>query len=126
MRKYTLIVMIFLAVACTNETGKSDHCGDGVIDSGEECDGDAFGGVTCVNLGYHGGELDCSDNCTFVRTECEAFGSCGDGAFQSEYEECEGGNLGHATCASRGFESGTLRCTDSCTFDKSGCVGELF
>ncbi len=125
MRKLTLTVLLFLSVACTNETSTSQNCGDGVVDSGGECDDTEFGGATCVSLGYHGGALTCSSDCTFVRTACETFGSCGDGALQSDFEECEGTNFGQATCLSRGYESGSLSCTEGCTIDESGCVGKL-
>ncbi|MEZ4379994.1 MAG: lamin tail domain-containing protein [Nannocystaceae bacterium] len=46
-------------------------CGDGVIDEGEACDGDALGGQTCVDLGqFSGGDLGCTDACTFDTTGC--------------------------------------------------------
>jgi hypothetical protein len=37
-------------------------------------------------------------------------------------DECDGTNLGGATCVSLGFESGTLVCNLQCNFDTSGCV----
>lgn len=45
---------------------------------------------------------------------------CGNGVLESP-EECDGNALLGQTCASRGFVSGTLRCSASCTFDTSGC-----
>ena len=33
------------------------QCGNGVIDEGESCDGDALGGMTCLDLGDADGEL---------------------------------------------------------------------
>ncbi|MFC1482350.1 hypothetical protein ACFL51_00940 [Myxococcota bacterium] len=39
-------------------------CGDGIVDPGEECDGDV-GGLSCQALGYSGGLLECSA-CRFV------------------------------------------------------------
>jgi hypothetical protein len=44
---------------------------------------------------------------------------CGDGAV-SQGEQCDGEALGGATCASLGFASGTLTCTQ-CHFDTSRC-----
>jgi hypothetical protein len=36
-------------------------------------------------------------------------------------EQCEGANLGGATCASLGYARGTLRCAANCMFDRSQC-----
>ncbi len=46
---------------------------------------------------------------------------CGDEIIQSG-EECDGSNLVEQTCSSRGFYSGSLICTASCTFDTSACT----
>ena len=46
--------------------------------------------------------------------------SCGDGIIDPG-EQCDAGNLGGQTCASRGYFGGTLACTAGCTFDTSGC-----
>jgi hypothetical protein len=46
--------------------------------------------------------------------------TCGDGAI-SDDEDCDGADLGSATCASEGFASGTLACDGDCAFDTSGC-----
>ncbi|HFE46036.1 MAG TPA: hypothetical protein ENJ18_11190 [Nannocystis exedens] len=57
----------------TSSTG-GDSCGDGVIDPGELCDGDALDGMTCVGLGapYIGGELGCAPGCdAFDASTCE-------------------------------------------------------
>ncbi len=35
-------------------------CGNGMIDPGETCDGNNFGGATCVDLGYDQGTLSCN------------------------------------------------------------------
>jgi len=45
---------------------------------------------------------------------------CGDGVISSE-EECDNTNLDGETCGSLGYDSGTLACTDTCTFDVLGC-----
>lgn len=39
------------------------------------------------------------------------------------YEECDGTDLGGATCVSAGYEGGTLGCTATCTYDATGCTG---
>lgn len=45
--------------------------------------------------------------------------TCGNGAIDAD-EDCDGDELGGATCVDRGFVSGTLAC-DDCAFDTSGC-----
>jgi hypothetical protein len=47
---------------------------------------------------------------------------CGTGAIDSPGEQCDGSDLGGASCSSLGFLGGTLACTGSCTFDTSACV----
>ena len=44
-------------------------CGNGKIDDGEDCDGALLGDVTCMNLGFVGGTLDCDPiTCTYETT----------------------------------------------------------
>ncbi len=50
-------------------------CGNGVVEAGEECDGTALAGATCVNLGYAGGALSCSNTCAYDTSLCVAIGS---------------------------------------------------
>jgi hypothetical protein len=45
-------------------------CGNGNIDSGEECDGSDLGGASCSSLGFAGGSLSCNSNCTFNTSAC--------------------------------------------------------
>ena len=52
-------------------------------------------------------------------------GYCGDGAIGAN-EDCDGLNLGGATCVTAGFGSGTLACAPGCGFDVSGCVPSAF
>src|SRR5690606_10529963 len=52
-------------------------CGDGFLWTGiEQCDGNQLGGATCVTQGYAGGNLACSQGCTFDTSGCIP-GSCG-------------------------------------------------
>ncbi|HYH44191.1 MAG TPA: DNRLRE domain-containing protein [Thermoanaerobaculia bacterium] len=46
---------------------------------------------------------------------------CGNGVREGG-EQCDGADLGGATCLSRGFASGTLACKSNCAFDTAGCV----
>jgi len=93
-------------------------CGDGVIQSGEQCDGSNLGGSSCVALGFVGGSLTCDPTCHFNVTACSA-AVCGDNIIEGG-EECDGTDLGGESCVTFGFDLGVLRCSN-CTFDFSGC-----
>ncbi|HLD03247.1 MAG TPA: hypothetical protein VJC17_00575 [Candidatus Dojkabacteria bacterium] len=61
---------------CTNNTSQcstgSSSCGNGFLNSGEECDGSNLNNATCESLGYASGPLACYNNCTFDKSECIA------------------------------------------------------
>lgn len=129
--------------SCPQDCGAC--CGNGVVDPGEQCDGSNLGGATCSSVmgaGYTG-SLSCS-NCSFVTSGCSPPPSCGDGSCNGSEtcstcpqdcgnccgngaidpgEQCDGSNLGGATCSSvmgTGY-TGSLSCSD-CSFVTSGCV----
>ena len=100
-------------------------CGDGVIDQSTElCDGSDLGAApafTCQSLGFTGGgTLACRADCSgFDTSECA---SCGNGVIDADRnEQCDGNDLGFATCESQGYRGGVLGCTAACTFDLDGC-----
>lgn len=98
------------------------YCGDGEVNGDEDCDNLDLGDMTCIDLGYLGGELACTEGCTYDLTLCQE-GHCGDG-IRSGAEACDGTDLGGATCASLGYyEGGELACTDGCAFEVTGCMG---
>jgi alpha-tubulin suppressor-like RCC1 family protein len=107
-------------------TGCETHgiCGDGRIQGGygEECDLGSLDGTTCESFGYHGGNLSCDDNCQYNLSGCEITGRCGDSELQVAFEECDGGELGGASCESKGYNGGTLNCDNTCNFDLSECT----
>jgi len=45
-------------------------CGNGIVESVEQCDTSNLNGKTCINLGYAGGTLKCTSDCTFDMTGC--------------------------------------------------------
>jgi hypothetical protein len=45
-------------------------CGNGVIETGEQCDGTALNGATCVSRGYVSGTLTCRPSCEYNTTNC--------------------------------------------------------
>jgi len=53
-------------------TTSVDTCGNGELDDGDECDGEAFGEVSCESLGFDTGELVCSDSCTIDDSGCQS------------------------------------------------------
>src|SRR3989338_5350653 len=73
------------------------NCGNGIIDTGEQCDGSALGGETCVSRGFTSGTLSCTGLCAFDTTGCTVTATtttpavCGDGSCTGA-EEC-------STCA---------------------------
>jgi hypothetical protein len=97
-------------------------CGNGLLDSGEACDGSAFGTETCVTQGYYGGNLVCTAGCVIDVSQCT--GRCGDG-LRNGAEACDATDLGGLDCADFGFYAGALVCSADCaTIDDSGCTGQ--
>jgi hypothetical protein len=73
--------------------GPHPLCGNGKIDSGEDCDGTNLGGKTCKDFGFTGGTLVCkSTDCTFDTSGCTGGpGVCdNDGVCETgeTYENC--------------------------------------
>ncbi|WP_096328825.1 hypothetical protein [Nannocystis exedens] len=96
-------------------------CGDGIVHMAEACDGTNFNGKSCVSLGYGGGNLVCAPNCKSIDTAgCTPLATCGNGVKEGS-EQCDGGQLGGATCVGLGYDMGAVSCTPSCTIDTSAC-----
>ncbi len=105
-------------------------CGDGIQSGNEQCDGKDLGGATCATLTGNPkstGTLACATNCTYDAGKCSNPGdgpSCGDGA-KNNTEQCDGSDLGGATCASvtgNPKATGTLACFANCTIDPGKCT----
>ncbi|MDY0001944.1 MAG: DUF4215 domain-containing protein [Polyangia bacterium] len=94
-------------------------CGDGVLQSGEWCDGEDLGGYDCLSRGFDGGVLSCTQACTLDESLCHR---CGDGAVDPG-ESCDGSDLGGQSCESHGLTGGPLACAADCTLDLSQCTG---
>jgi hypothetical protein len=99
--------------------GATATCGNGSLDQGEDCDGNEFGGQTCVSLGYYDGDLICTGGCLINPVGCS---TCGNDEQQGD-EHCDGDDLAGATCENLGFDSGNLSCGADCTFDTGQCTG---
>lgn len=88
-------------------------CGDGVIDLGEECDGQNLGGQTCTGLDFKGGELRCGA-CVLDTSECTHDAVCGDGLRESPAEQCDDKNLTPGD-----------GCGASCQVEDGGACGKM-
>ncbi|MBU1537664.1 hypothetical protein KKF84_20280, partial [Myxococcota bacterium] len=110
--------------ACDDKKGDT-LCGNGMIDTGEECDATALGGHYCDELGFYGGILACSSDCTLDLTGCEAMGRCGDRIVQGDYELCDGTPVDVTQCGELGFGTGLLSCGADCHYDLSDCTGAV-
>jgi len=96
--------------ACSNAA-----CGNGVLDDGETCDPGVGGPV-------EGCDAVCQ---VVVGWSCEGSPSvcvtvCSDNLIAGD-EECDGTDLGTATCESTGHGGGTLACDAQCRLDFSQC-----
>ncbi len=101
-------------------------CGNGTLGPGEQCDGIDFGGITCEDFCYEGGTPTCTAACQIDTSSCTgALPTCGDDSAGCD-EECDTDDLRGQTCETLGFESGTLTCGSSCTFDTSACQDRLW
>lgn len=110
-----------------NNNNTNDHpvdCGNGAIDPGEECDGANLGGETCESISMGIGVLSCSAQCTFDIAGCSDYVPFCGNFVQEGAEDCDAQDLQGQSCASLGFEAGTLGCTPGCRFDISQCEGE--
>jgi hypothetical protein len=128
------------------------RCGDGVIDAGEGCDRENFGGDTCEKEGFGSGTLTCTEDCKVDTGRCRS-AECGDGIV-GRGEECDHGpgnsdtirdacrtNCKEAgcgdgvmdsgeqcdakdvpTCESLGLPGVIPSCRADCTVDVSPCV----
>ncbi len=103
-----------------NNSNTSADCGNGVLDSSEQCDGSALQGETCEGLGFTGGVLACGGDCRHDVSGCEIPEGCGNGVLDPG-EECDGVNLGGQDCVGLGYEGGPLACTLACRFETEGC-----
>ena len=120
----------------TENCAEKPKCGNGVIDTGETCDGTNFGNLdgTCKSYSnnFASGNLKCV-SCQIDTSACQGAppGVCGDNVINNN-EDCDGTTFGTINdCTDyQSFVAGTLRCSASCQLDTSSCIekgcGNLF
>ena len=61
----------------SSTTEAPPECGNGELDENEVCDGDLFGGKTCLDFNWTGGKLQCSRDCNAIDQSmcCQGAGS---------------------------------------------------
>ncbi len=122
-----------------------NSCGNNIIEysQSEQCDGNQLPALDCTDFGYGASDsciFDCTNSCTLLvcdanNENCQPLDSlfCGNDQIDTTYdnegnvvasEECDGPDLGGATCNSQGFSSGDLSCSNQCVFDTSQCSNE--
>jgi hypothetical protein len=53
-----------------DDTGLEPGCGNGIVESGEACDGDELAGATCEGQGFASGMLSCDGGCAYDTSGC--------------------------------------------------------
>lgn len=123
---WRLVVVAMLNGVAACLTPAATPCADGSLCSSDQACAPGGGCATPDQLAACAGaadEVPCEvDGLDGVcRAEvCELF-ACGDGAVNGA-EDCEGADLGGATCADLGYYQGTLACGSNCRFDETGCA----
>ncbi|MBI4176720.1 MAG: hypothetical protein HY518_05930, partial [Candidatus Aenigmarchaeota archaeon] len=116
----------------TSSCTERGHCGNGLIDAGESCDGNSFGPLdgACDSyspLRFTSGSLKCT-NCQIDTSSCQdvSSGLCGDGVL-NKGETCDGNSLGAIEgCTSyASFTGGELSCGARCTINTSQCTEQV-
>jgi hypothetical protein len=124
MRIYILTMLLLLALpaaglrAATGTTYEVDP-DSSFVGSGHEVSGSSYsvsGSVGGMTVGTSGS--------TYILEAGAAMGgACGDG-FVDPSEDCDGSDLDGGSCSSEGFDSGSLSCGSSCSYDTSSCEND--
>src|SRR3989442_69805 len=103
LKHASLVVGLLVVVGCGGKTstpGTTASCGNGTVDSGEQCDGGNLNGADCASQIGTGatGTLACTNTCTFDTSGCIP-ALCGNLVLDAG-EQCDGNLFGGADCAS--------------------------
>ena len=83
---FCMCISAMFITAC-DDSDSSSVCGNGILEKGEECDGEDFGGATCATIDPNKpfGQLGCSNHCKISTTFCAA----SDLGLQAPYRDSE-------------------------------------
>lgn len=111
------VFFLMLWVWVTPAEAARPVCGDAVCSGSEVCDGiDFCQAPSCAP----GEEALCDTGCGGYTCQPSS-DACGNGVIDIG-EDCDGSNLGGATCGDFGCSSGSLSCALDCTLDTTGCT----
>ena len=99
---------------CLVESPEPEICDNGQDDDGDgsaDCSDSDCEGQTCAE-----GSICTTEVCTPL---------CGNGQIDAG-EQCDGEDLGEATCQAHGYVAGDLSCDVSCQFDMTACTNYIF
>ncbi|MCK5689610.1 hypothetical protein KAI87_10095, partial [Myxococcota bacterium] len=104
-----LFSLALLSSACTEDRAPV-ICGNGIIEGGEICDGEALANNSCESEGFIGGTLGCATNCrSLVITGCD---QCGNGEL-NEGEVCDSDIMPEGfSCEEMDYVGGQLLCEE--------------
>ena len=108
-----------LILGCGDDgDGDSATCGNGTVETGEDCEGTSLGGATCESLNFTGGTLACGDDCKFNTTSCT---SCDPVCDAGQCLTCDDGlcvsSCGVGEVCTNGVCGPDESCTDVCSAD---------
>ena len=142
LSKISILLAAILGMAGCDDGSKSSNqpaepasaCGNGVIDAGEDCDGEKLKDdhANCTDWDetkYASGKVSCN-SCKIDYTACVAKGGakCGNSQLD-DGEECDADKFkdNKTACTawdSDSYESGAVSCNNDCTVDFGQCVAK--
>ena len=112
-------------VYATGTPSGAPVCGNSIIETGEQCEGVNFNGLTCNDYGFSNGLLQCA-SCQIVTTGCFDTGGggssfiCGNGLREAG-EQCDDGNVLNGDGCSSGCRIEYQRCGNGITEESEQC-----
>ena len=91
------------------------ECGNDVLETGEECDGSDFGGLSCSSYGYNAGSLSCSSECTILLSGC--YNSNPGGGGGGDDDDDNGGSIGGFTPVTTTEDNETTNTTNETSIE---------
>jgi len=112
--------------SCVFNKTMCTYCGDGKRNGPEACEGADLGGATCQSLGFSGGTLACSAQCTHNTAGCQQI-VCGNGQCQQGEDSCScpgdcPDDLNSCSPCQCGGDGGNCYCDVDCIFFDDCCA----